>query len=106
MKIRYLAIVYTLLLLLSGLFLWNRIGKETGSSIDMLELNTKVGKISEEILALDMTAEESFQSEVGKIEEEYDCRITFLSDKNYESAFSALFRRRSMASACFVLACR
>lgn len=92
MKIRYLAIVYTLLLLLSGLFLWNRIGKENGFSIDMLELNTKAGKISEEILALDMTAEESFQSEVGKIEEEYDCRITFLSDKNYESVNSRWIR--------------
>ena len=92
MKIRYLAIVYTLILLFSGLFLWSRIEKETGSSIDMLDLNTKVGEISEELLALDMTAEESFRSEVGKIEKEYDCRITFLSDKNYESVNSRWIR--------------
>ena len=45
MKIRYIAIVYTLLMLVCGLFLWSSISKETAFDVDMLDMNTKVDEI-------------------------------------------------------------
>ena len=46
MKIRIIAIIYTVLILGCGLYLWNSIGKKTAYKIDMLDLNTKCDEIS------------------------------------------------------------
>lgn len=76
MKIKVIAILYTLVMLLGALVLWNRIGAGTGSSIDMLDLNTRVGEISE---ALETGTDRD------ALEEEYDCEIILLTDGDYDS---------------------
>lgn len=76
MKIKVIAILYTLVMLLGALVLWNRIGAGTGSSIDMLDLNTRVGEISEALEA---------GTDRDALEEEYDCEIILLTDGDYDS---------------------
>lgn len=76
MKIKVIAILYTLVMLLGALVLWNRIGAGTGSSIDMLDLNTRVGKVSEALEA---------GTDRDALEEEYDCEIILLTDGDYDS---------------------
>lgn len=76
MKIKVIAILYTLVMLLGALVLWNRIGAGTGSSIDMLDLNTRVGEVSEALEA---------GTDRDALEEEYDCEIILLTDGDYDS---------------------
>ena len=76
MKIRIIAIIYTLILLVCGLFLWNRISNEKAFSIDMLDLNTKVDQISDKL---------SSGADTEVLEKEYGCEIILLSDDSYES---------------------
>lgn len=76
MKIRVIAIIYTLLILACGLFLWNRISNEKAFSIDMLDLNTKVDQISDKL---------SSGADTEALEKEYSCEIILLSDDSYES---------------------
>ena len=76
MKIRVIAIIYTLLILACGLFLWNRISNEKAFSIDMLDLNTKVDQISDKL---------SSGADKEALEKEYGCEIILLSDDGYES---------------------
>ncbi len=76
MKIKVIAILYTLVMLLGALVLWNRIGAGTGSSLDMLDLNTRVGEVSEALGA---------GTDRDALEEEYDCEIILLTDGDYDS---------------------
>ncbi len=76
MKIKVIAILYTLVMLLGALVIWNRIGAGTGSSIDMLDLNTRVGEVSEALEA---------GTDRDALEEEYDCEIILLTDGDYDS---------------------
>ena len=76
MKIRVIAIIYTLLILACGLFLWNRISNEKAFTIDMLDLNTKVDQISDKL---------SSGTDSEALEKEYGCEIILLSDDSYES---------------------
>ncbi len=76
MKIRVIAIIYTLLILACGLFLWNRISNEKDFAIDMLDLNTKVDQISDKL---------STGADTEALEKEYGCEIILLSDDRYES---------------------
>ena len=79
MKIRIIAIIYTVLILGCGLFLWNSIGKKTAYKIDMLDLNTKCDEISGKL---------SSGTDIDALEKEYSCDIVLLSDDNYESVNS------------------
>ena len=83
MKIRYIAIVYTLLMLVCGLFLWNKISKETAFDVDMLDMNTKVDDITNKL-----SSGESKES----VESQYNCKITFLADDNYDSVNNYFIR--------------
>ena len=76
MKIKVIAVLYTIVLLACALILWNRIGAGTGTKLDMLDLNTRVGEVSE---ALEAGADRD------ALEEEYNCEIILVSDGNYES---------------------
>ena len=79
MKIRIIAIIYTVLILGCGLYLWNSIGKKTAYKIDMLDLNTKCDEISDKL---------SSGADIDALEKEYSCDIVLLSDNNYESVNS------------------
>ncbi len=79
MKIRIIAIIYTVLILGCGLYLWNSIGKKTAYKIDMLDLNTKCDEISGKL---------SSGTDIDALEKEYSCDIVLLSDDNYESVNS------------------
>ena len=83
MKIRYIAIVYTLLMLVCGLFLWSSISKETAFDVDMLDMNTKVDEITDKLSA--GASKESMESQ-------YSCKITFLTDDNYDSVNNNFIR--------------
>ena len=83
MKIRYIAIVYTLLMLVCGLFLWSRITTETAFNVDMLDMNTKVDEITDKL---------NSGSSKESLESRYGCRITLLSDDNYDSVNNNFIR--------------
>ena len=76
MKIRIIAILYTLVILICGIVLWNRIGASSEYSIDMLDLNTKRDEIETKLLS---------GADPAGLEKEYDCRIALVADDGYES---------------------
>ena len=76
MKIRIIAILYTIVILICGIVLWNKIEKGSSYSIDMLDLNTKRDEIESKLLE---------GSDIPSLENEYNCRIVLVSDDDYES---------------------
>ena len=76
MKIRIIAILYTVIILISGVLLWNKIDSEKAYSIDMLDLNTKRDEIEDKLLS---------GTDIATLENEYGCQIVLVSDDNYES---------------------
>ena len=76
MKIRIIAILYTIVILICGIVLWNKIDKGSTYSIDMLDLNTKRDEIESKLLE---------GSDIPSLENEYNCRIVLVSDDDYES---------------------
>lgn len=76
MKIRIIAILYTIVILICGIVLWNKIDKGSSYSIDMLDLNTKRDEIESQLLE---------GSDIPSLENEYNCRIVLVSDDDYES---------------------
>ena len=76
MKIRIIAILYTILILIAGLVLWNRIDKGTSYSIDMLDLNTKRDEIENKLHE---------GTGIEELEKEYGCEIILVSDDSYQS---------------------
>ena len=76
MKIRIIAIFYTIVILICGIVLWNKIDKGSSYSIDMLDLNTKRDEIEAKLLE---------GSDIPSLENEYSCRIVLVSDDDYES---------------------
>ena len=79
MKVRMIAIFYTVADPGMRSFLWNRMSKEVSFSIDMLDLNTKCDEISDKL---------SSGTSAEQLEKEYGCDIVLLSDDNYESVNS------------------
>ena len=76
MKIRIIAILYTIVILICGIVLWNKIDKGSTYSIDMLDLNTKRDEIESKLLE---------GSDIPSLENDYNCRIVLVSDDDYES---------------------
>ena len=76
MKIRIIAIIYTIVILVSGILLWNKIDSQKAYSIDMLDLNTKRDEIEEKLLS---------GADIASLENEYDCRIVLVAGDGYES---------------------
>ena len=76
MKIRIIEILYTIVVLICGIVLWNKIDKGSSYSIDMLDLNTKRDEIEAKLLD---------GSDIQSLENEYNCRIVLVSDDGYES---------------------
>ena len=95
MKIRVIAIGYVVLVLIIGLFFWSRIDCSTDFSIDMLELNTNVDKITASLFdgADGANASEPVDpAHIETLEKEYGCDIAMLSDDNYESVNNSWIR--------------
>jgi signal transduction histidine kinase len=76
MKIRIIAILYTLVILVTGVILWNRIDQGKSYSIDMLELNTRRDEIESKL-------HEGIS--VDTLEKDYGCEIIFVEDDGYKS---------------------
>jgi len=76
MKIRIIAILYTLVILVTGVILWNRIDQGKSYSIDMLELNTRRDEIESKL-------HEGIS--VDTLEKDYGCEIIFVEDDGYMS---------------------
>lgn len=84
MKSRVIAVLYTLIILACGLFLWTRLNKETAFDIDMLDLNTKVDEITDKL---------SSGTSKDSLESRYGCKITFITDDNYDSVNNNFIRQ-------------
>ena len=76
MKIRIIAILYTIVILICGVILWNKIDSEKAYSIDMLDLNTKRDEIEAKLLS---------GADIAALESEYNCSIVLVADDGYES---------------------
>ena len=76
MKIRIIAILYTVVILICGVLLWNKINSEKDYSIDMLDLNTKRDEIEDKLLS---------GADIASLENEYNCQIALVSEDGYES---------------------
>ena len=76
MKIRIIAILYTIVILISGIVLWNKIDKGSSYSIDMLDLNNRRDEIENKLLS---------GADISSLENEYNCRIILIEDDGYES---------------------
>ena len=96
MKIRIIAVLYTLVILITGLVLWNRIDRGTSYSIDMLDLNTRRDEIEEKLLS---------GADAGSLEAEYNCEIIFVSDDGYESENNYFIREGMSVALCPRILC-
>lgn len=76
MKIRIIAILYSVVILICGVLLWNKINSEKDYSIDMLDLNTKRDEIEDKLLS---------GADIASLENEYNCQIALVSEDGYES---------------------
>ena len=76
MKIKAIAVFYTILVLGFGLFFWNRIQNRTAFELDMLDLNTKAEAVTSGLKE---------GSDRDALESEYNCEIILVSDSDYES---------------------
>lgn len=83
MKIRILAIIYIIVLVITGAFLYRRIEDREVYDIDMLALNSEAYEISQ---ALDAG------SDPKALEEEYDCDIVLCSEAQYEAENNMFIR--------------
>lgn len=83
MKVRYIAIVYILVLLLTGFYLTNRIKEREVYEIDMLALNTMTDEITQAL---------NSGKEPEVLEKSYKCSIVLISDTTYESENSYYIR--------------
>lgn len=76
MKIRIIAALYTIVILITGIVLWNKIDKGSSYSIDMLDLNTRRDEIEDKLLS---------GADITSLENEYGCKIVLVADDGYES---------------------
>ena len=76
MKIKVIAAVYTVIILICGLYFWNRIGRESAYELDMLALNTASDEISSRLYE---------GEDRDALEQEYDCEIILFTDDDYVS---------------------
>lgn len=76
MKIRIIVILYTFIILITGIVLWNRISSRPAFSIDMLDLNTKRDEIEGYL---------NEGADVDSLEIEYGCEIILTADDGYAS---------------------
>ena len=76
MKIRIIAVLYTIVILITGIVLWNKIDKGSSYSIDMLDLNTRRDEIEDKLLS---------GADITSLENEYGCKIVLVADDGYES---------------------
>ena len=83
MKIRILAIIYIIVLVITGALLYRRIEDREVYDIDMLALNSKSYEISQALGA---------GSDPKALEEEYDCNIVLCSEAQYEAENNMFIR--------------
>ena len=76
MKIRIIVILYTLIILITGIVLWNRISSRPAFSIDMLDLNTKRDEIETKL---------NSGADIDSLENQYGCEIILTADDSYAS---------------------
>ena len=76
MKIRIIVILYTLIILITGIVLWNRISSRPAFSIDMLDLNTRRDEIEGKL---------NKGADIDSLEIEYGCEIILTADDSYAS---------------------
>ena len=76
MKIRIIVILYTLVILICGLVLWNRTLNNKAFSIDMLDLNTRRDEVEAGL---------NSGASIDDLEKEYGCKIILVKDDDYQS---------------------
>ncbi len=76
MKIKVIAIFYTLVIIAAGFIFWNRISDKTTFGIDMLGLNTSADEITSRL---------NEGEDRDALESQYNCEIILVSDADYAS---------------------
>lgn len=76
MKIRIIVILYTLIILITGIVLWKGISSRPAFPIDLLDLNTKRNEIEEKL---------NSGADIDSLEDEYGCEIILTADDSYAS---------------------
>ena len=84
MKIRVIAVIYILVILIAGFFLYQKIDQKEIFEVDMLTLNTQAYDIGKKL-----DAGESIEN----LEDEYDCYIVLTSEDQYESENSLYIKK-------------
>lgn len=110
MKMRYMTILYTVLVLAVAVLSFQKIEKISGDHIDMVEINesfkqiemqlkeyTAIGK-PEEKNGEDTNDENTSEMEqfVDSLESQYDCTIIFYTDDNYQSRLNASIKKSAI----------
>ena len=89
MKIRYIAGIYTLILLIVAANIVLKMKKEENATVDMVYFNEQFMLIDEELKE---------GNDRTEIEDLYQCKILYLEDENYESRLAELIQ-----SGCMIL---
>lgn len=87
MKIRYIAGIYTVVMILLVLMFAKEIKENENTVVDMVSINEKV-KLVEDALERG--------EDKDSIENKMECEILFLTDKNYESSLNQAIQERKM----------
>lgn len=87
MKIRYIAGIYTVIMVLLLLLFAKEVRENNNALVDIVSINEKVKLI-----------ESAFENGEGRdsVEEKMECEILLLTDKNYESSFNKSIQERKL----------
>lgn len=75
MKVKYITIIFTLIVALTFLFTENHIKDENYGKIDIIKINDIYKNVEEEL---------NKSTDIDKIEEKYDCNIVMMKDEDYQ----------------------
>lgn len=93
MKIRYMAILYTAILLGIAVFTFQRVSDMSYESIDMVEINERYKEIEEQLKILLPEAEEA---QMKQLEQQMECMILQRADANYQSRLNDAIMNNSI----------
>ena len=93
MKIRYMAILYTAILLGIAVFTFQRVSDMSYESIDMVEMNERYKRIEEQ---LEIIMPEADEVQLAQLQQQASCVILCRDDANYQSRLNDAIMNNSI----------
>ena len=93
MKIRYMAILYTAILLGIAVFTFQRVSDMSYESIDMVEMNERYKRIEEQ---LEIIMPEADEVQLAQLQQQTSCVILCRDDANYQSRLNDAIMNNSI----------